>query len=94
MRGIKGPIHYLDTKFLVEKRQQIARNRGVLPKTGGGSGSGSGGGSGMGGLPADYKKTELEAGKTAALYRTGAAPKAVVVIKVKVLKLHQNLIQT
>ena len=73
MRGIKGPIHYLDTLLQGRKKaDEIARNRGVLPKTGGGSGSGSGGGSSMGGLPADYKKTELEAGKTAEKYRTGA----------------------
>ena len=73
MRGIKGPIHYLDTLLQGRKKaDEIARNRGVLPKTGGGSGSGSGGGSGMGGLPADYKETELEAGKTAETYRTGA----------------------
>ena len=49
MGGIKGPLHYLDT--LLQGRQkadEIARKRGVLPKTGGGSGSGSGSGSGGG----------------------------------------------
>ena len=49
MRGIKGPLHYLDTLLQGRKKaDEIARNRGVLPKTGGGSGSGSGSGSGGG----------------------------------------------
>ena len=62
MRGIKGPLHYLDTLLQGRKKaDEIARNRGVLPKTGGGSGSGSGSGSGM--TPAQIKAAQDAANK-------------------------------
>ena len=68
MRGIKGPLHYLDTLLQGRKKaDEIARNRGVLPKTdggsGGGSGSGSGGGSGSGMTPAQIKAAQDAANK-------------------------------
>ena len=59
MRGIKGPLHYLDTLLQGRKKaDEIARNRGVLPKTDGGSGGGSGGNTGSGMTPAQIKAAQ------------------------------------
>ena len=68
MRGVKGPLHYLDTLLQGRKKaDEIARNRGVLPKTSGGSGSGSGSGSGgntgSGMSPAQVKAAQDAANK-------------------------------
>ena len=67
MRGIKGPLHYLDTLLQGRKKaDEIARNRGVLPKTGGssgGSGGGSGGNTGSGMTPAQVKAAQDAANK-------------------------------
>jgi len=64
MRGIKGPLHYLDTLLQGRKKaDEIARNRGVLPKTGGDSGGESGGGSGSGMSAAEIKAAQDAANK-------------------------------
>ena len=64
MRGIKGPLHYLDTLLQGRKKaDEIARNRGVLPKKGGDSGGGSGGGSGSGMSAAEIKAAQDAANK-------------------------------
>ena len=64
MRGIKGPLHYLDTLLQGRKKaDEIARNRGVLPKTDGGSGGGSGGNTGSGMTPAQVKAAQDAANK-------------------------------
>ena len=67
MRGIKGPLHYLDTLLQGRKKaDEIARNRGVLPKTdggSGGSGGGSGGNTGSGMTPAQVKAAQDAANK-------------------------------
>ena len=67
MRGIRGPLHYLDTLLQGRKKaDEIARNRGVLPKNGGGSGGsggGSGGNTGSGMTPAQVKAAQDAANK-------------------------------